>query len=289
MKNNKEYFKRVSTYIPWVILSAVIQSIAMSSFSVPGNMYPSGINGFARLTSDILFDKFDINVKYTIIYFAINLILAIIVYRNIGKMFTFLSLLQTALVSVLSTFFKPMFGLEDLMLISIFGGVINGFASSLALSHNASTGGLDFVTIYFSNKYKRSMWNITFGFNAVLIISTGIIYGWPRALYSMIFQFVTIQVINKMHKRYTSQTVTIITNKPDDVSNEIFKTIRHGITEVHAMGAYRKTDTTMLYTVINSYQTDDVVKAILRIDEKAFINIQDTKLVIGNYYQKPLD
>ena len=53
------------------------------------------------------------------------------------------------------------------------------------------------------------------------------------------------------------------------------------------MGAYKHTDTTMLYTVVNGYQTDDVVKAILKADPKAFINIQDTKLVYGNYYQKP--
>ena len=92
-----------------------------------------------------------------------------------------------------------------------------------------------------------------------------------------------------MHKRYTSQTITIITAYPTEVSNNIFSTIRHGITEIKALGAYKKEDTTMLYTVINWYQTNDVIKAILDADPKAFINIQDTKVVIGNYYQKPLD
>lgn len=172
---------------------------------------------------------------------------------------------------------------------SIFGGILNGIGIGLALAHNASSGGLDFISIYFANKYKRNMWNLIFAFNCILIISIGLLYGWESALYSTVYQFCTTQIVNRMHKRYSSQTITIITEHPDEVSNEIFNTIRHGITELKAVGAYKKTETTMLYTVVNGYQTDDVVNAILKADSKAFINIQDTKLVYGNYYQKPLD
>ena len=289
MKKNKEYRNRVLSYIPWVFASAIIQSIAFSTFSVPAKVYPAGVNGFARITSDILLDNFNIDIKYTVFYFSINVILAIIVYKRIGKMFTGLSLLQTALVSLFSSFFKPLIKVDDMLLLCVFGGVINGFAGSLALKHNASTGGLDFISIYYSNKYKRSMWNITFGLNCILIVMTGLIYGWSRAFYSIIFQYITTLVVKKMHNRYTSETITIITSMPDEVSDEIFHSIRHGITEIKAVGAYKKTDTTMLYTVVNGFQTNQVVKAILKVDPKAFINIQDTKLVIGNYYQKPLD
>jgi len=283
-------FKSVIKYIPWVILSAILQSYALTNFAVPGKIYSSGITGLARLTSDILLDKFYIDIKYTIIYFICNVLLAFVVYKYIGKAFTFLSLIQTTLVSVIASIMKQ-FSIvtDDLLLLSIFGGIINGAGVGLALSHNASTGGTDFLSIFLANKYKRSMWNVIFSFNCFLIVLTGLIYGWERALYSIVFQFCSTQVVNRMHKRYTSQTITIITQNPDEVSKQIFSTIRHGITEVHAMGAYKKTDTTMLYTVVNEYQTDDVIKAIIAADPKAFINVQDTKLVIGNYYQKPLD
>lgn len=285
----KEEFKKIGKYFPFVILSALFQSIALTSFSVPGNIYSSGIMGLSRLTSDILLDFFNIKFEYTIFYIVANCILAIIVFKHIGKLFTALSLLQTALVSILASLIKPMINVEEVLLLSIFGGIINGFGTSLALTHNASTGGLDFLSIYLSNKYHRSMWNLIFGFNCLLIIATGLIYGWGRALYSIIFQFCSTQVVNRMHKRYTSQTITIITSIPDEVSNAIFNTVRHGITEIKAVGAYKKAETTMLYTVVNSFQTDDVVKAILNVDPKAFINVQNTQLVIGNYYQKPLD
>ena len=137
----------------------------MSSFSVPGKIYPSGVAGFSRLTSDILLDFFSINIPYTVFCFSINVILAIIMFKYIGKWFTILSLLQTSIVSLLSTFLKPMFNLNDLILLAIFGGVINGLGGVIALSNNASTGGLDFISIYFSNKYKKSLWNYIFIFN----------------------------------------------------------------------------------------------------------------------------
>lgn len=286
---NKELVKKNFKYLPWVILSAIFQAVSLSSFSVPGNLYSSGVTGISRLLSDVLLDQFSIDIKYTIFLVAINLVLATIVYKRIGRLFTLLSLTQTILTSIFATFLKPLFTIEDTMLLAIFGGIIGGFGVSLALSHNASSGGMDFLSIFFANKYKRNMWNVIFGLNCILIVTIGLIYGWERALYSIVYQFCNTQVVNRMHKRYTSQTITIITEKPDEVSQAIFDTVRHGITQIDAKGAYKKQHTNMLYTVVNSYQTNDVIKAILEVDTKAFINVQNTATVVGNYYQKPLD
>lgn len=286
---DKNKIKKIILMLFWVSVAAFIQAISLSSFSVPGNIYNAGITGLSRITSDVLRDFFNINIQYTIFYFVINAILAFIVYKYIGKLFTIFSFIETALMSLFASYLKPIIQIDDILLLAIFGGIINGFGVGITLSHNASTGGTDFISIYLSNKLKKSTWNILFGFNCVLIIATGIIYDWQRAFYSIIYQFCSTQVINRMHKRYTSQTITIITSLPEEVSNSIFATIRHGITKIDAEGAYKQTKTTMLYTVVNGYQTDSVIEAILKVDPKAFINIQDTKTVIGNYYQVPLD
>lgn len=273
----------------FVILSSIIQSFAWGNFSVPGNLYPSGISGFTELVSDILLDFFNINIPFQIFYFSINAILAIFVYKYVGKYFTVFSLIQTLLVSLFSSLLKQNIYLEDLLLISIFGGIINGFAVGLALEGNASTGGIDFLSIYYSNRYNKSMWNTIFAINCVIIFIAGLVYGWNRACYTIIFQFCSTQVVNRMHKRFTHQALNIITKYPTEVSNNIFKNTRHGITEIKAIGAFKKEETTMLYMVINSYQVSDVINSIREIDDKAFISISDVKEVIGNYYQKPLD
>ena len=273
----------------WVCLSAIIQSFVLVSFSMPVNIYPSGVTGFSRIVSDILGDFFNIDLPFFYLYLIINVLLAILVYRHIGKMFTVFSLLQTVLVSIMTSVFKPLHMLDDTMLIAIFGGLINGFGVGLALTHDASSGGLDFLSIYFSNKFHRSMWDYVLGFNCLLIVATGMIYGWERAAYSIIFQFVSNYVVSHMHKRYTHEAIIIVTKHPDAVIDSILKNVRHGITRLEAKGAYKGEDVTMLYTVVNSFQTAEVVKYALMGDEKAFIETRKTTNIYGNYYQKPLN
>lgn len=283
LKNNK------IKYLLMCFLSAVIQSIVLTSFTFKANLYPAGVSGFSRLASDILIDKFNISVSYSVFYFTINVILAVIVYKYVGKWFTILSLVQTITVSLLSEIMPPIFDLTDMLLLSIFGGIVNGLSSGLALENNASTGGMDFVTIYYSNKYNKSLWNYTFAFNSIIVIMAGIIYGWERACYSIIFQFCTTTVVKKMHRRYTHKTITIITKHPNEVTSEILSHTRHGITVLDGKGAYKNEEQAMLYTVVNYFQVDDVIESVLKADQKAFINIQNTLSVKGNYYQKPLE
>ena len=273
----------------WVTLSALLQGISLTSFSVPGGIYPSGITGLSRILSDVLRDFFSINLPFELPYFLINAVLAVIVYRHIGKLFTIFSLLQTALTSLFSSVLPRIIVLEEMILIAIFGGLVNGAGIGFALSHGASSGGTDFLSIYFSNKYHRSMWNMTFALNCILITATGLLYGWERAAYSIVFQFMSNFMINKMHKRYTHQAIIIVTKKPDEVIDSVLKNVRHGITKISAQGAYKGEDESVLYTVVNTFQTSEVVRYALEADPNAFIETRDTSSIYGNFYQKPLD
>ena len=283
---SKKQILKMSTF---VLLSAVIQTFSLTSFSMVARIYPSGITGLSRFVSDILQDFASISLPFYYLYILINILLAALVYKHIGKLFTIFSLIQTLLVSVFSSFFPTLTVLEDTMLLAIFGGLINGFGVSLALSVGASSGGTDFISIYYSNKYHRSMWNYVFAFNCSILFLTGLLYGWERAAYSMIFQFVSNYVISHRHKRYTHQAIIIITRKPDEVIKAILDNVRHGITRIQARGAYNNDDQTILYTVVNTFQTAEVIRYALQGDPKAFIETRNTVSVHGNYYQKPLD
>ncbi len=286
--NNKNY-RQLLIMTAAVVLSAIVQAFSLTSFSVPAGIYPSGITGLSRLVSDILGDFAGIDLPFFYLYLLINVVLAVIVFKHIGKLFTIFSLLQTTLVSFLSSFFVPLKILEDPLLIAIFGGLINGFGISLALTNGASSGGTDFLSIYYSNKFHRSMWDHVFAFNCAMILVTGLLYGWEIAAYSMIYQYVSNMIISKRHKRYTHQAIIIVTKQPQAVIDSILKNVRHGITKIRAQGAYLGDDETMLYTVVNAFQTSEVVKYALEGDPKAFIETRNTLNVYGNYYQKPLD
>lgn len=271
------------------IISAIIMSFAIVNFTIPASLYPSGVSGISRLSSDLLLDYFNLNISYSIIYFSLNIIATIFVFKTIGKKFAIYSIIQFSLVAFLTTFLKQFIYIEDLILQSIFGGILNGVGVGLALAYNFSTGGFDFLSVYFANKYKKDVWNCIFIANSIILLTSAFFYGWERALYSIIFQYSSTSIIKLLHQRYTFKTLTIITNSPDEVSNAVLNSIRHGITEINVTGYYSHDNKTMLYTVVNSFQYKEVVKIVMEVDPKAFINVQNTNAVYGNYYQKPLD
>lgn len=273
----------------WVLLSAITQAFALTSFSVPAGIYPSGVSGLSRLLSDILKTFMNYDLPYFYLYLIINIILAFIVFRHIGKLFTIFSLLQTVLVSLFASKFQALHILDDRLLMALFGGLINGFGVSLALTNGASSGGTDFLSVYFSNKFHRSMWDYVFVFNSLLVLVSGLLFGWETAAYSMIYQYTSTLIVNRMHKRYTHQAIIIVTKKPDAVIDSILNNVRHGITRISAKGGYMGDEETILYTVVNTFQTAEVVRYALQGDDKAFIETRNSIAVYGNYYQKPLD
>jgi len=285
---NNRFPKTDFEFFIFSVLSAVICAIAMVTFSIPAKLYPGGFGGISRIISDLLLDYYNIDLPFAYLYTGFNLILFIFVFRFLGKRFALYSLLQAILLSVFSLFFKPVISLDDPLLMAVFGGVIYGFGSGLALSHNSSGGGTDFIAVYIATKYKKSAWNYIMLINVVILAIAGIIYGWERALYSMIWQYCSTQVVNKMHRRYQMETLLIVTSKPEEVKNEIFACSKHGLTEIRSQGLYQHTNNYLLYTVVNSFQTNDIITAILKADPKAFINVSDTTRIIGNYTQDPL-
>jgi len=133
------------------------------------------------------------------------------------------------------------------------------------------------------------MWDYVFVFNSLLVLVSGLLFGWETAAYSMIYQYTSTLIVNRMHKRYTHQAIIIVTKKPDAVIDSILNNVRHGITRISAKGGYMGDEETILYTVVNTFQTAEVVRYALQGDDKAFIETRNSIAVYGNYYQKPLD
>ena len=144
----------------------------------------------------------------------------------------------------------------------IFGGIINGLSCGLCLRFGFSTGGMDFISVYYSSKHNKSFWNISFIINVCILAIAGLLYGVTICMYSIIYQFFVTIMIKQMHNRYTYKTLTIITKIPEEVSSEITKNVRHGITEIKSEGYYSKTDSTMLYMVVNSFQYLQIINIV---------------------------
>jgi uncharacterized membrane-anchored protein YitT (DUF2179 family) len=177
----------------------------------------------------------------------------------------------------------------DTLLISIFGGMINGFVISLCLMMDATTGGTDFISIYFSEKTGMDSWNLVLGINIIIISAAGIMFGWDKALYSIIFQYASTQVLHVMYKRYQKQTIFIVTNHAKEVCDAIYKVSNHGATILEGEGSYEHKERDIVYSVVSGEESKKVLTAVKETDPKAFVNIIKTEELSGRFYQRPTE
>jgi len=226
-------------------------------------------------------------------FYILNSVPAAICFKFIGKKFTLYSLLTIVITGFLTDLMPTMFidiiKLHDVLLSAIFGGVINGLAIALCLYAGATSGGTDFIAIFISERYRKDAWNYIFIGNCVILAVAGYLFDLDKALYSIIFQFTTTLALEKLYRNYQQMTLLIITNKPDLIYGVINERTHHGATCFEGFGSYEKKSRTMLYSVVTASQIKNLIPAIRKIDEEAFINVLKTDQLNGRFYQKPYD
>lgn len=272
-----------------VVTGALISALNINSFVNAGGLFPSGFNGLTILIQRIFSTFFNLEVPFTAINILLNVVPAIIAYKIIGKKFTLFSCLMIGLSSVFVDVLPLSSITYDPLLIGVFGGIFNGLAISIALKGNASSGGTDFIAMSVSVKTNLSTWNYVFAFNVCVLIIAGYLFGWDKALYSIIFQFCSTQVINLLHQKYKQMTLFVITDIPDQLCEELLIYTHHGITRFDGEGAYSRRKHTLLYTVVGRGEAKQIIRKIKEIDPNAFVNVAKTEYVEGRFHQAPIE
>ena len=272
-----------------VVVSALIYSCGFNIFVRSGNLFPGGFAGVSRLLSMILEDECGIIISFSVIYFILNILATLLVYKRVGHKFILYSVLWYTLASLFTGILDMPTITRDPLLIAVFGGLINGIAVGIALRVDASSGGTDFIAIDLSIRLNRPVWNYIFIFNVCVLALAGMRYGWEQALYSIIYQYVSKEVIGIMHERYKLTNVQVITDHPEDVSSAVFKICRHGITKIDCIGMYRNTEHSLLTMTVPNSELHEVEDCIIKTDPDAFITLTHVDRIIGNYYQRPIE
>lgn len=272
-----------------ICIASVLMAINIKTFVRTGDLYPGGATGLTILLQTIFDRFFGISVPYTAINLLLNAFPVYIGFRFIGKKFTLFSCLMIVLTSVLTDIIPAHVITYDILLISIFGGILNGFAISLCLMVGATSGGTDFISIYLSEKKGVDSWNLILGLNIVIISIAGALFGWDKALYSIIFQFAATQVLHVLYTRYQKRTLFIVTKKPEEISDAIYAITNHGATILEGEGSYEHCERNVVYSIVAKDEVKKVLRAVREIDENAFANEVKTEGLSGHFYQKPND
>ena len=272
-----------------VALASFLMALNINTFVHAGGLLPGGASGLTLLLQEIFLKFFNIKLPYTLINLLINAFPVYIGFRFIGKKFTFLSCWCIVLTSVLADILPSLPVTNDILLISIFGGLINGVAISMCLLKDATSGGTDFIAIYLSEKKGIDSFSVPLGINACILIAAGFLFGWDKALYSIIFQYVSTAMIRLIYRKYQKATLFIVTNKPKEVCDVISRESNHGATVLEGEGSYEHCERNVVYSVVSSEETSRIVRVIKEADPQAFVNVLKTERVVGRFYQRPTD
>ncbi|EGG90788.1 hypothetical protein HMPREF0491_00659 [Lachnospiraceae oral taxon 107 str. F0167] len=268
-----------------ITLAAVLMAVNIKTFVKTGDLFPGGANGITLLITRSADVFFNVKLPYTLVNLILNFVPIYIGFKFIGKKFTLFSCWVIFFAGFMVDIIPGYVVTEDILLISIFGGMINGTVISICLLMNATTGGTDFISIFLSEKKGVDAFNIILAGNAVVILIAGFLFGWDRALYSIIFQYVSTTVIRILYRKYQQITLFIVTDHPNDVCDMISNISNHGATTWKAEGYYNHSDRTLVYSIVSSAEADKVVSAIKEIDKSAFINLIKTQQLLGNFYR----
>ena len=279
----KESIKKILV----ICFASFLMALNIKSFVRTGGLYPGGATGLALLIQRAADMFLHITIPYTIVNILLNAIPLYIGFRFIGKKFTMYSCLMIVLTSVLTDIIPGYAITYDTLLISIFGGLINGLVIGLCLHMNATTGGTDFIAIYLSEKKEIDSWNVVLGINVVILAAAGVLFGWDKALYSIIFQYTSTQVVHILYRKYQHETLFIVTNKATEVYEVISKMSNHGATIMEGEGSYEHQERKIVYSVVSSAQSKSIIREVKKADPHAFVNAIKTEQIAGRFYQKP--
>ncbi|UOE93222.1 YitT family protein [Alkalihalobacillus sp. LMS39] len=258
-----------------IIVGAILLAVALNIFLIPANVFASGFTGVAQLLATVL------PISTGVLLFLLNIPVAILGWMKIGKAFTVYSFVSV----VLTMFFLEIIPIieisQDILLNAVFGGVIVAVGAGITLKYGASTGGLDIIALILSRMSDRPLGIYFFVLNALIVITSGLLFDWEKALYTLVTLYVTSRIIDAIHTRHVKLTAMIVTTKPEELREAIHEKITRGITRLPAKGGYTQVEKEMLLTVITRYELYDLKQVIQSVDPHAFTNIVETAGVFG--------
>ena len=272
-----------------VLLAAFLMAMNINSFVNAGGLYPGGATGISIIIQRIALKYWGISIPYTPVTVLLNAIPVYIGFKYIGKRFTLFSLLMVVANGFFVDFLPDYAVTQDPLLVAVFGGLLNAIAITMCLEVDATSGGTDFISIFLSQKKGIDAFPYILAGNVVILSIAGVLFGLDKALYSMIFQYVTTTALHTLYRTYQQKTLFIITDMPDRVCSMIYSVCGHGATLIDGEGSFAHKNKKIVYSIVSAADTRKIIPKIREIDPNAFINSIRTEEITGNFYMRPRD
>ncbi|MEH7481412.1 YitT family protein [Neobacillus drentensis] len=258
-------------------LCAMLFGFAFNAFLIPHKLTSGGVTGIAFFIHHFL----HINTGWIIL--LINIPLFLLGLKYLGKKFILLTGYAVIVLSF-SMKFIPIHPISnDILLSSIIGGALYGIAVGIIIRIGGSTGGTDIVSLTLAKKRNFQVGFLNICMNLLVVGISGLIFGWGITLYTIIAIYVSGRAVDMVYTNQNKLTLTIVTDKYEELTDALIHLHARGVTVTDAEGAFTHKPKKVLTTVITKYELNETKHTIRTVDQKAFVNIMQTMEVMGRF------
>lgn len=281
MLNDLKRIKPINIFM--LLVAGVINAFAATFFLVPVSLYDSGISGTSMLLSQVTPEYLSLSVFLLVL----NIPLFIYGLKKQGALFTLYSVFTVGIYSLSAYLITDVLPIEignaspiagkDLLLCAVFGGIISGVGSGLAIRFGGAMDGIEVMAVIFAKKLGISVGTFVMGYNVILYVICGIVTrSWSLPLYSIVTYAAALKTVDFIVEGIDrSKCAMIVTVKPDKISKVLSETFETGVTLTEAMGGYSGKKKTIVYFVINRFQVVKLKELVHEIDPTAYITISE--------------
>ncbi|MBW2491556.1 MAG: YitT family protein [Deltaproteobacteria bacterium] len=256
----------------------VIFVIGMNSILIPNKLLGAGVSGVAIIIH-YLFSSADVGITY----FLLNIPLMLLGWFSISKRFMLYTIFGMAFFSLSAVLIKtPPVLLKDPILVAVFGGVVCGSGAGIVLRSLGSAGGVDILAIFGNQRFGLRPGLTSFFVNGWVIMTGAYFFGLQIALYSLIYVFTSSKTLDAVLTGFNQRLSTlVISDKYEEIAEEIFNQVNRGVTFLQAKGAYTGSPKNVIFTITTLTELPKLKSAIFNIDPEAFVVVNSTLEVIG--------
>ncbi|NLW67849.1 MAG: YitT family protein [Bacteriovoracaceae bacterium] len=260
-----------------LVVGSIICAVAVNGILIPQNFLSSGFTG-ASLIIHYLVPTLSVGV----IYLLLNIPLFIAGWSMVGKRFFFYSVAGTVIYSLALTVVRIDISIENKILSALLAGIIYGTGSGIILRSYGSAGGTDILAVILQKLMSIQVGTTSLAVNCLILVSASLLFSLEDALYTLAYIYVSAHFMNLVVVGLSKRkAVMIISDHWQNISREILKKDRRGVTIIEGTGGYKKDDKRIIYSVVTFQDLPQLKKMISKIDPKAFVVVMDTLEVMG--------
>ncbi len=271
-------------------LAGMINAVGITLFLSPVKLYDSGISGTSMLLEQITPPYLSLSVFLLLL----NIPLFLFGLKKQGSLFTAYAIYAVSIYSLFAWLITDVFPVDvsiasplagtDLLLCALFGGVISGIGSGLAIRYGGAMDGIEVMAVIFAKRLGLTVGTFVMIYNILLYIVCGfVLNSWVLPLYSIVTYAAALKTIDFVVEGIDrAKCAVIVTDHPDEVCTALLETFESGVTCLDARGGYSRRSKTMLYFIINRYQVIRMTELVHSLDPGAYITISEVADVFSS-------